>query len=142
MFFSRPGTTLGGRPLTVTSQAAEGFPENVLWTTNDVVLATLHVVGSGNDRAPWFGPRETNAQRLQRRAEFARRMDADLAWLDRTFEEAEKRGADAVVLAMQANMFVGSAASGFAPIINRLTDRAKAFDGSVLLLNGDTHRYV
>ena len=54
LFFPWPGRTLGG-PMRVTSQQGRGIPENVRWVRADVSFATLHVVGSNNDLAPWTG---------------------------------------------------------------------------------------
>lgn len=146
VFFSEPGRTIGGRPMRVTTQARtagfEPFAENVLWMTRGVVFATVHVVGSNNDRVPWFGARETAAQRATREAEFAARLAADLAWIDRAFQQAQRSGAACVVLAMQADMFAGGGGSGFEQIVARVGERARAYDGAVLLLNGDTHRYT
>lgn len=146
IFFSRPGMSLGREPMAVRTQARQQrfrrFPENVIWTDRGVVIATLHVVGSNNGRGPWFQGRETAAQRTARQAEFAGRLAADLAWLDETFREATRKDARAVVLAMHADMFSGRNGSGFARIVRRLTARARAFDGPVLLLNGDSHRYL
>ena len=38
-------------------------------------------------------------------------------------------------------MFAAPPSPAFEPVIRRLEQRAAAFDGPVLLLNGDTHRY-
>lgn len=146
VFFSRPGMSLGRAPMAVRTQARQQrfrrFPENVLWADRGAVIATLHVVGSNNGRRPWFAGRETAAQRAARQAEFAGRLAADLAWIDETFREATRTDARAVVLAMHADMFSGGSGSGFVRIVQRLTARARAFDGPVLLLNGDSHRYL
>lgn len=145
VFFSRTGMTLGREPMAVRTQARQKrfrkFAENVMWTDRGAVIATLHVVGRNNGRKPWFQGRETASQRAARQAEFAGRLAADLAWLDETFREATRKDARAVVLAMHADMFSGGSGSGFERIVQRLTERARAFDGPVLLLNGDSHKY-
>lgn len=109
---------------------------------SQVVFSTLHVVGSNNGLAPWFGASETEEQRALRLAEFDRRLAADLDWLDRSFALAEERGARGVVLAMQADMFSGTQVDGFDEIVERIADLAREFDGPVLLLEGDTHKYL
>jgi len=142
IFFPQPGTTtIGERPLPVASQPE--LVENSLWQRSQVVFSTLHVVGSNNDLAPWFGAAETPAQRAQRLAEFDQRQAANLAWIDRTFATATKEHAAGVVVAMQADTFVpGGDVSGFTAVIRRLADRARTFGKPVLLLQGDTHRYL
>ena len=146
VFFARPGMSLGGEPEPVRTQARgrgrRGVPENVLWSDRDVVVSMLHVVGSDNGREPWFEGNETARQTATRQAEVTARVAADLAWIDETFREATRSDAAAVVLAMQADMFAGARAGGYARIVARLTRRARAFDGAVLLLNGDTHQYL
>lgn len=145
IFYPRPGRTLGERPMRVLSQAEqpafEAFVENQLWMRSQVVFSAVHVVGSKNGLAPWFGAAETPAQRELRLDEHRTRLAADLAWLDRTFATARQEGARGVVLAMQADTFAGSQ-EGFEEIVERITERARRFDGPVLLLQGDTHEYL
>jgi hypothetical protein len=141
LFFPTPGrTTIGDGTLHVASQRE--LIENSLWQRSQTVFATLHVVGSNNDLAPWFGAAETPAQRATRLAEFDARQAADLAWIDRTFDVAARDDAAGVVVAMQADTFAGGDVSGFTQVVRRLADRARAFGGPVLLLQGDTHRYL
>jgi hypothetical protein len=45
--------TLGEHAVAVTSQAAQGIPEDVRFTRADVAFAALHIVGSNNSMAPW-----------------------------------------------------------------------------------------
>lgn len=140
VFFGEPGTTLGGRNMRVAAQ--DGFPENALWSRSQVVFATVHAVGSNNGLAPWFGGAETEAQRQERLAEVAAREAAALAWIDAAFDRAEAHDAAAVLLAMQADTEIGGGQSGFAAIRERIADRAAAFGGPVLLLQGDSHDYA
>ncbi len=146
IFYPQPGRALGGRPLRMLTQSAEPgfeeFVENQLWMRSQVVFSTVHVVGSNNDLAPWFGAAETLEQRRLRLAEFDSRLAADLAWLDRTFAVAAEHGARGVVLAMQADMFAGARVDGYDEIVQRIADLASRFDGPVLLLEGDTHEYL
>lgn len=145
IFYPRPGRALGGRPMHVLTQAEEpgfgAFVENQLWMRSQVVFSTVHVVGSNNGLAPWFGGAETEQQRELRLQEYRSRLAADLAWLDRTFATAQRRGARGVVVAMQANTFVGSR-QGFEEINARISELARGFAGPVLLLQGDTHEYL
>ena len=122
----------------VVSQRAP-FVENQRWSDADVTYALVHVVGSDNGRAPWFGGAETPAQREQRLAEVEAREAAALDWIDRSFDAAERSHARGVVIGMQADTFVTSTA--FDSINARLEQRARRFKRPVLLLQGDTHVY-
>ncbi|MDQ3092745.1 MAG: metallophosphoesterase [Actinomycetota bacterium] len=145
IFYPQPGRTLGGRSKQVLTQADEpgfeDFVENQLWMQSRVVFSAVHVVGSRNGLAPWFGGNETEEQRELRLEEYESRLAADLAWLDRTFATAQEEDARGVVVAMQADTFQGSD-EGFEEILDRLTELAGQFDGPVLLLQGDSHEYL
>ena len=124
--------------LPVATQRAP-FVENQRWSQAAVTFALVHVVGSDNGLAPWFGGAETPAQRYERLAEVGAREAAALEWIDRAFDAAEREHARGVVIGMQADTFAGSTA--FDRIHVRLEDRARAFRHPVLLLQGDTHVY-
>ncbi|MEJ7825514.1 MAG: hypothetical protein WKF48_08785 [Solirubrobacteraceae bacterium] len=150
LFFRRPGRTLGQERAAVRFQS-DAFPENVLWRDDRVVFGTVHVVGSNDDQAPWFGDRkdpasgapmpETVTETALRSREYIRREAAALAWIDAIFDDAQRRGAAGVVLGMQADMYDGAAddQSAFAPIKAVIADRAASFGKPVLLLEGDSH---
>ena len=140
-FFAEPGRALGRRAMALASQGGD-FVENVRWIGSRVVFATVHVVGSNNGLAPWTGALETPENATRREAEVAARIDAAVAWLDEAFDAAESAGAAGVVVAMQADTFATSPVlPGFVEVVERLEQRAAAFDGEVLLLQGDTHDY-
>ena len=145
VLYPRPSRSLGIRHKPLKTQAStpgfETFVENRLWTAEEVVFATVHVVGSNNDLVPWFGAAETSAQRAERLAEYDARLAAALAWLDRTFALAAEEDARGVVVAMQANMWFNTP-PGFTEIVQRLADRASSFGKPVLLLEGDSHRFT
>ena len=124
--------------LPVATQRAP-FVENQRWSQAGVTFALVHVVGSDNGLAPWFGGAETPAQREERLAEVAAREAAALEWIDRAFDAAERAHARGVVIGMQADTFAGSTA--FDRINARLEERARDFRRPVLLLQGDTHVY-
>jgi len=139
-FYPEAGVSGGGRKKQVFSQPS--YPENQLWLQSRVAFGVVHVVGSNNDLAPWFGAAETAAQRTERLAEYEARLAADLAWLDRTFALAEEEAALGVVLAMQADMWDGAPLNGFDPIVERIAELAASFGKPVLLLAGDSHTYT
>lgn len=142
-FFAERRQSLGRRPMPVTNQKLGPFRENVRWERSDVVFATVHVVGSNNGLAPWTGELETAENAARRESEVAARIDAATIWIDKTFDVAASSGARGVVVSMQADTFATTPMlSGFVEVMDRLEERAAAFDGDVLLLQGDTHRYL
>ena len=138
-FFADPGETLGGRNLTV--EAQDAFPENQAWTQSRVVFATVHAVGSDNGYAPWTGRTTTTPAQ---RAEVDARIAAAVAWINRAFEQAFAQDAAGVALLMQADTFAGTneTLDGFDEIVAAIGARAAEFGKPVLLLQGDTHRYL
>ena len=143
IFFSRPGWTLGQHPRPVLTQGGQ-YVENVTWNQADVQFGDLSVPGSNNDWKPWFGEPRTSSQI----AEVEGRTAADLAWMDRIFDLAHRTHARAVAIGIQADMwdpeFEGDPANfdHFTPIVQALADHARRFRGPVLLLNGDSHKFV
>ncbi|MDQ3676738.1 MAG: hypothetical protein M3401_08060 [Actinomycetota bacterium] len=151
LFFAKPGKTLGQRRSRVEFQSRR-FPENVLWTMAGVPFGLVHVVGSNDNQAPWFGDRtdasgqlvpETPAETGLRVREYVAREAAALRWIDRIFDAAEDEDAPAVVIGMQADMWDGDAEdqTAFVPIKAVLADRAARFGKPVLLLQGDSHEF-
>jgi hypothetical protein len=137
VFFDRPGVTLG-RPALVLPEGLD-FRENVLWARSGVVFSSVDITGANNDLVPWFGAPAISPEQQQ---EYDTRLAADLAWIDVTFAAARIAHAPAVVIATQADLTndeVGH--SGFTPLVERLTRRARDFGKPVLLLNGDSHDF-
>jgi hypothetical protein len=133
LYFPEPGVTLGRRPMTVTAEPT--LIENVRWIRSRVVFASLHVVGSNNSLAPWTGNTEPTPEQA---AEVEARVAATLDWVDETFDAAEAQDLVGVVLAMQADTFP-TPGTGQQAIVDRIAERTAAFDGPVLLLQGDSH---
>lgn len=146
VFFPSPGRTLG-RSQRVTAQAAPTV-ENVRWKSEDVVFATVHVVGSNNSWLPWTGKTAPTAEQA---AEYQARNAANVAWLKSTFALAMRERAKGVVIGIQADMW-DSAFSGpndqpagydhFTDFVRELAKDAANFGRPVLLLNGDSHQYT
>jgi hypothetical protein len=146
VFFPVHGRTLGAGAETITYQS-DAFPETVRWTQSGVTFAALHIVGSDDDQATWYGDRvvngerkpETAEERALRVQEYTTRGAATLAWIDATFDAAERDGSAAVALGLQANMGNQSA---FAPIQAKIAARATRFAKPVLLMEGDSHLFL
>jgi hypothetical protein len=133
LFFSGK-TSLGQRPLPLArqSRAAGGhdYPEHVRWEHRGVLFVTLNAPGPDNNRGAM--PEE-----------YARRRNAIRDWLDLAFRSARERGLKGVVVVMHANPWggAGKPRRGFDELLATLGARARAFDGQVLLVHGDTHHY-
>jgi hypothetical protein len=146
LFFPHPGTTLGA-PAPVTAQTDRGIPENVRWKGAGVSFATLHVVGSNDDLAPWTGVGNTTATAEQVAEEHAR-MAAAIDNVRAAFTTARRQGLRGVVLMQQADMFDPTVTdphpadySAFRPLVQALVDESRTFHGPVYLFNGDSHRF-
>lgn len=141
VFFPQPGRTLGVHSMVVQTQADDpahaAYRENVLFEKSSVVFATVHVVGSNNDLDPWAQLPGGDRPDL-RLAEFEARQAAALAWIDHTFDTAERDGAAGVLLMMQAEP---TATPGFQAVRDRIVTRATGFERPVLLVHGDEHVY-
>lgn len=141
MFFP-DHNSFGKTKLALTSQALmPGFAtyvENNRWTSGNIAFATVHLVGSNNNFVP------NDPQGMNR--EFYDRQKANLAWLDAVFAEATAQHRLGLVLFTQADMWnsVKDAkdADGFTDIIAALSRLTVAFGRPVLLINGDSHRFL
>lgn len=113
------------------------YVENVAFERKDVLFASVHVVGSENDLAPWTGlpGGDRPAERL---AEYEARLAADLAWVDSAFDRAAATGAAGVLLLMQAEPV---AIPGFLAVRDLILARSAEFGKPVLLVQGDEHVY-
>ena len=146
VFFDQPGRTLGRHQLNVTSDAAAGFPENVVYHQAQVTFVAANVPGSNNGLQPWSGLGNTEPTPEQVDAVEARTAD-DVAVLHRAFAEAKRRHDRGVVVMQQADMFdptyvpTWNDIGAFQPWIQALVDEAASFHGPVYLLDGDSHVY-
>ena len=139
--------SLGGQPIRLERQADvmsgfEPFVENSRFRRGDVWFMTAHVVGSNNNFDAVEG--SDAAQ------EFFVRDRANRVWLADFFDKAEAANAEAVVVAIHADMFGGgfdpdeetfAHASGFRNFGETLITEARSFGKPVLLLFGDSHVY-
>ena len=120
--------SLGQRRITLARQSA-AYPENARWEHQGIVFATLNVPGSSNNaRMP---------------DELAARGKANDAWITNTYAHARAQSRHAVVLVMQADPFAGDGrvSRHYTDLMNAITRETMNFNGEVLLIHGDTHRY-
>lgn len=126
---------------------AEPYVENRRWHLGRVTYATLHVVGSDNNRSGDVEPDP---------AEWAARDAATNEWMRETFEAAAERGSVAVMLVIQANTGFDAADQTRAPVrdprtlgpddgsanfLRALREETIAFGKPVVLVHGDSHYF-
>ncbi|NRF68097.1 hypothetical protein HLB44_13980 [Aquincola sp. S2] len=144
-FFGQPAS-LGQRPIAVERQSDlmpefERQRENLRWWHQGVLFATFHTIGPDNNAAHAMPAL---------RGESTQRDAANIAWLRAAFTLAQQRRARALVLATQGDMlrYVDSrlppgVRPGFHGSITRtLLPLAEASALPVLLVHGDSHRYI
>ena len=145
IFFATPTQSLGGRRLSVVSQAAQEpfkeFVENARWTHQGLVFATVHLPGSANAREPFPGRTAADDEAV------TRRTDAAVAWLRDAFAEARTSGATAVFLGFHANPSFEAAADdeyrqSYEPFLTALEEEAEQFGKPVLVAQGDNHEFI
>jgi Calcineurin-like phosphoesterase len=139
-YFTDATKSFGKAKVDVTSQAADGYPENARMTHKGVLFITAHVPGSNNN----FEIRDPEAV-----AEFFARDKANIKWINDSFAAAGD--AKAIVIGMQANMFEADwntagdetwmRHSGFMNVGNAIMENAAKFGKPVLLVYGDSHTY-
>jgi len=136
-FFSK-SESFGKKPMQLISQSENPdyseYVENKQWSYNGVQFATLHVVGTNNNKIV------DDAARME---EYESRDAANLWWLDQLFAKAKSQNAEAVVICMQADMFYPDKGNnGFDNTIEKLKTLTLNFGKPVLLINGDSHKFL
>lgn len=145
IFFANPRESLGRRPLAMQSQALlqprrfSAYVENRRFMKNNVLVVTVHVVGSRNN----FRPKNKAAM-----AEFKARDSANLAWIAAGFAEATRTKAAGIVFVWQANVHAPPVWNRGAPYHQAFTGTIRAihagsetFRKPVLVVSGDFHFY-
>jgi predicted phosphodiesterase len=157
MFF-REGRSLGQKTIAVDSQAKElefkRYRENLMWSFNGVTFATLHIVGSNNNKG--VTP--------EMDVEHAERTKANIAWTKKAFADAKANNSIGLVLLTQANPGFEThwtpslvrryflrfpevkvpeklAPSGYDEILNALAEEMETYKKPTLFVHGDTHTF-
>jgi len=138
--------SFGQRRLRLDKQAPP-YVENTRFQVGRVQYGALHVVGSDNNRSGDVAPDP---------AEWAARDEATNRWMRATFDAAERSGAAAVMLFIQANPGFDRADStraptrdpmtlepddGFRNFLVALREETIAFRRPVVLVHGDSHYF-
>lgn len=141
--FTQGNRSLGRRTIKLNRQSQDlqysKFRENVYWTTNNVLFAGIHVVGSNNN----LGRNPEND------AEYAERNAANLVWLKKAFATAKTKKNLGMVIVIHANPNNFSvptnpddkAKNGFSDFIDTLKAELKEYSKPVMIVNGDTHYF-
>jgi len=157
MFFPE-GRSLGQRTIAVDSQAKEAdfkqYRENLMWSLNGVTFATLHIVGSNNNKG--ITP--------EMDVEHAERTKANIAWMKKAFAEAKAKNSIGLVLFTQANpgfetqwppsllrrYFLNFPAikvpdklapSGYDELLDALAAEMETYKKPTAFVHGDTHLF-
>jgi hypothetical protein len=121
-------------------------PENSLWKINNLLMGTLHIVGTNNGRVNIL-KNDVNATL----DEVDNRDARNILWLQNIFDKA--KDAEAVVISFHADIyrFKGDApactkenrlkCNPYKKIRDMLKRLAKHYDKPVLVVHGDTHPY-
>jgi hypothetical protein len=155
MFFPE-GRSLGQKTIAVDSQANDSgfkqYRENLMWSFNGVTFATLHIVGSNNNKG----------RTPEMDAEHAERTKANITWMKKAFADAKAKNSIGLVLSTQANpgfetqwtpSLVGryfrsfpeikppakSAPAGYDEILDALAAEMETYKKPTAFVHGDTH---
>jgi hypothetical protein len=132
LFFAGQAS-LGQRRLSLARQSSPAggyrYPEHARWEHEGILFLTLNAPGPNNF--------------TELAAEFSVRDRAVRQWLTESFAVARARGLRGVAIFMHGDAWssAGQTRKGFATLIETLAAETRAFDGAVLLVNGDSHRY-
>lgn len=154
IFYPQTGVSLGKETKKLKSQALqagfEEFPENVMWNKSSVIFSAVHVVGSENGLKA-FDTASAAVRTVADDQEVERRTQAAIAWINETFDIAEKRNAPGVFIMIHANPVLefkwlletddngAVIRTGFADILKVLESRTAAYARPVVLAHGDSH---
>ncbi len=145
IFYAIPTQSLGGRRVSVGNQASHEpfaeFVENVRWTHEGLVFATVHLPGSWNAREAFPGRTTAHDEASKRRT------DAAVAWLRDTFADARVRSASAVVIGFHANPGFDAPVTddyrqAYEPFLAALEEEVEQFSKPVLVAHGDGHEFT
>ncbi len=162
-FFAKP-TSQGPHAFPVERQGAlgEAYSENSRFVRNHVEFVALNVPGSNNN----FVATEKQCTNKSNRtaadcdaatAEYKARNEADLAWLESSFEKARLHHLAGIVIVIQADVYAPielsdggyndnflptlDANNGYTDFFKTLIDETPTFAGQVLLVHGDSHYF-
>jgi hypothetical protein len=135
-------------------------PENRIWTFHKVTYVTLNVQGTCNNRCGSGSASDPAPGDTGNNTEWAARNAADIAWLDKAFEEATAANSAGVMVVWQADPGFDKSASqgepkrdpktlaetdgspdGFKDLLVELRTQTISFGKPVVLVHGDSHYF-
>ncbi|MBA2471351.1 MAG: hypothetical protein H0V41_03575 [Pseudonocardiales bacterium] len=134
--------SLGQRTIAQIRQSA-AYPENVRWSRGPVTYIGLNIPGSDNNFAVATADGKLpDGPPAQGQAEYKARNAANLEWLRAGFDAAKAAHSKGVMIVIQADMWDPTATvTHFADTKAELARQSIAFDGKVILVNGDSHSF-
>ena len=136
VFFAKD-RSLGAKPLELARESAispyQMYAENVRWVYQGVVFFTLNVPGANNN----YDVENTVAL-----MEAYNRTQANIAWIRDSFRVAQSQRSPAVVLALHADMFKPEVRNFYQPLLDEIRIASDRFGKPVLLIHGDSHRFM
>jgi hypothetical protein len=153
--------SFGMRPMRLDRQgpAGQAQSENTRWSRENVYFVGLNVPGSNNNKINPGDCLSSKSVRTQAdcdadNAEYAYRNAKNLAWLSESFATAKAHGSHGIMVVIQADpgfdwpetedvneRLARPGIDGYNDLLDRLVAEAKAFDGQVALVHGDTHYF-
>ena len=120
------------------SDSFSEFVENQIWSVGDSLFVAVHIVGSNNN---------ISATSKEGKVEYERRLNADIAWLEKAFSRLKHEGFSSLVIFFHGDPFVdwmtrlpSKLNTGFERIIgDTLIPLAINSKKTVLIVHGDTH---
>lgn len=132
------------------------YKENKRFISKGVAFVTFNIPGSNNnkvldDKDCTKKSARTWAQCEQSNAEYLARDEANIQWLNASFEAAKAAKSRGIVLAFQGDPGFdlpetedqdeskAPSVSGYQAFLQKVVQETEKFDGQVLLVHGDTH---
>lgn len=133
-YFFATNNSFGKHAIALSPQSLDAnyskFVENRFWTKNQLLFATIHLVGTNN-----------NLRSQGENLEFYEREKANLNWLEKVFKEADNKLG--LVIFTQADMFFDKKpGTGFVSVLKKLKELTVNYGKPVLLINGDSHKLI
>ncbi|NBV00149.1 MAG: hypothetical protein EBS31_01590 [Burkholderiaceae bacterium] len=138
--FFKDSLSLGQEKIKLLSQAHvdprhQAYVENQTWEKEGLIFVTLHQVGSNNN---------LDLNIAGARQEYEARNRANLAWLERAYQEVATKKARGLIIAMQADTFdfYIPQNSGFKDFLQSFGSLANKQNIPTLVIQGDSHQYI
>ena len=111
------------------------YVENSLWIRDNFLFVNLHIPGSNNN----LGRDEESNK------EYLLRNQANLAWINHSFDLAKEKNYAGIIFAFQADIFYSTETangsnSGYRETVATFRERSENLPIPILLIHGDSHQ--